>query len=178
MRQGYISSLDDMSDSIHSSSRFGALGTKRIESGGLRKDSSFADRLPSPPPPPSSNTSKPQSATSTGTPSRGDVPDSIPGPSQLTFAPEPPINRPNPPTALDGENVYQVPTPHSPSIPPPSETVDPSSHASKDELRKLAEEDTMRRIKQAGGEVKTSTDGVKNVGVGSEGLKPRRRAIA
>lgn len=67
---------------------------------------------------------------------------------------------------------YPVPTPTSTRVVPPRETIDPSEHNSAEELRKLAEEDTRRRIEQAGGEA------VQPVVVDrpqAEALKPRRR---
>lgn len=73
---------------------------------------------------------------------------------------------------------YQVPTPTSTDIPPPPETVDPARHASKEDLRKLAEEDTKRRIAEQGGEIHTKDTGVEGVATGMGGLKPRRRGQA
>ena len=59
---------------------------------------------------------------------------------------------------------------------PPRKTVDPSVSA--DELRKLAEEDTKRRIEEQGGDVPQhpdETESTKGVNVGSGGFAPRRR---
>lgn len=76
------------------------------------------------------------------------------------------------------KSEYPVPTPPSPAVPPPADTVEPAQHASKDDLRKLAEEDTKRRIAKQGGEVTSSNRGVEGVGMGMGGLQPRRRGKA
>ncbi|KAK1921014.1 hypothetical protein DB88DRAFT_501909 [Papiliotrema laurentii] len=88
---------------------------------------------------------------------------------------EPPVDRDLP---QGQQHTYPVPTPTSSAVPPPSETVDPAQHASKDDLRKLAEQDTKRRIQQQGGDVNTKDTGVQAVDFGTGGLKPRRRAKA
>jgi NADH dehydrogenase [ubiquinone] 1 alpha subcomplex assembly factor 2 len=76
---------------------------------------------------------------------------------------------------------YTVPTPETPGVAPPSATVDPSSHSSPEELRRLSEEDTKRRIKESerkspAGEATggAQDEGVKGIDTGG-GFKPRRR---
>lgn len=75
---------------------------------------------------------------------------------------------------------YQVPTPTSPSVPPQAPTVDPMKHASKEELRKLSEEDTKRRIAEGGLDPHPVNDPVLTGGGNPEPqpstpLQPRRR---
>jgi NADH dehydrogenase [ubiquinone] 1 alpha subcomplex assembly factor 2 len=67
---------------------------------------------------------------------------------------------------------YPIPTPPSTRVVPPRETIDPSEHSSAEDLRKLAEEDTRRRIEQAGGEA-VQPEVVDQPQ--AETLKPRRR---
>lgn len=76
---------------------------------------------------------------------------------------------------------YPVPTPTSQTVPPPPPTVDPLQHDDPAELRRLAEEDTKRRIEERGGEADLregggsgKVEGV-DVGPGGGGLAPRRR---
>ncbi|WVQ71984.1 hypothetical protein IAR50_001527 [Cryptococcus sp. DSM 104548] len=71
--------------------------------------------------------------------------------------------------------AYAVPTPPAPDVAPPRRTIDPTT-ASPEELRKLAEEDTKRRIAQTEGapEVAHKAD-VQSVQFGEGGLAPRRR---
>lgn len=78
---------------------------------------------------------------------------------------------------------YSIPTSTSQNVPPPPPTVDPLRHDDPAELRRLAEEDTKRRIEQRGGEAdlrETSgkVEGV-NIGGGTAGggggLAPKRR---
>ncbi|ORX38224.1 hypothetical protein BD324DRAFT_343415 [Kockovaella imperatae] len=45
---------------------------------------------------------------------------------------------------------YPIPTPTSPGVPPPPDVVDPSQHATKEDLRRLSEEDTKRRMAETG----------------------------
>lgn len=88
-------------------------------------------------------------------------------------------------TSTEGsDNTYPVPAPTRPHIAPPARTSDPGKHNSRDELRRLSEEDTRRRMAESGleaepgkaeklgGERKT---GVEGVGLGGGGLAPRRR---
>jgi len=68
----------------------------------------------------------------------------------------------------------------SPKVPAPGQTVDPGRHDDPAELRRLAEEDTKRRIEERGGEADLrGQDGkVEGVDVGGGvggGLAPRRR---
>lgn len=65
------------------------------------------------------------------------------------------------------------------TVPAPGATVDPGKNDDPAELRRLAEEDTKRRIEQRGGEadlrvVNGNVQGV-DVGKGGGGLAPRRR---
>jgi NADH dehydrogenase [ubiquinone] 1 alpha subcomplex assembly factor 2 len=77
---------------------------------------------------------------------------------------------------------YPVPTPETPGVAPPSRTVDPSAHSSPEELRRLSEEDTKRRIRESERKtppaqaepVGSASDGVQGV-TGGSGFKPRRR---
>ncbi|WVF67665.1 hypothetical protein IAT40_002424 [Kwoniella sp. CBS 6097] len=100
-------------------------------------------------------------------------------------------------TSPSSSNTYPVPTPTSDGIAPPRDprSIDPSKYASTDELRRLAMEDTKRRIAESGGEQQqqqpsTSTAGKKegdatqnqnqsqSQGQGGSapgGLQPRRR---
>lgn len=74
--------------------------------------------------------------------------------------------------------AYDIPTATSPTVPPPPLTVDPLQNDDPVQLRKLAEEDTRRRIEQRGGEgdlVKKEGEKVEGVDVGGGGLAPRRR---
>jgi NADH dehydrogenase [ubiquinone] 1 alpha subcomplex assembly factor 2 len=81
---------------------------------------------------------------------------------------------------------YHVPTPPSPGVSLPNETVDPSRHSSPEELRKLSEEDTKRRIRETGVSETSPGEGKKESGTGGggvgvglgAGLKPRRRGGA
>jgi NADH dehydrogenase [ubiquinone] 1 alpha subcomplex assembly factor 2 len=83
----------------------------------------------------------------------------------------------------DPSSPYTVPTPTSPNVSPPKETVDPTRHSSPEELRRLSEEDTRRRMKESGvgaeglataGPAGGKQAGVEGVGLGGS-LKPRRR---
>jgi hypothetical protein len=62
----------------------------------------------------------------------------------------------------------------SKDVPAPGQIVDPGRHDDPAELRRLAEEDTKRRIEQRGGEadLRVGNGGVEGVGAG---LAPRRR---
>lgn len=95
---------------------------------------------------------------------------------------EEPIQHPR--DGLDTRNpAYPVPTPETPGVAPPSPTVDPSAHSSAEELRRLSEEDTKRRIQESerktppgqaeGADVRKGKEGVQGVDTG--GFKPRRR---
>lgn len=71
-----------------------------------------------------------------------------------------------PPYPLDAEPAEEF-------IAPPREKVDPTAANSADELRKLAEEDTKRRLKESGvAEGSGPVEGVEGVG---RAFKPRRR---
>lgn len=147
-RQGYISSPDITSDEKHSGLSY-ALPAGRVRSG-----PSLSPRYP------------PSTASSSIQPPVENV-KSIEG-----------VNARSMDEISDrvGDKEYAVPTPSSPGVPPPPETVDPSSNSSKDTLRKLAEEDTKRRIAEAGGDVSSGDKGVQGVQLGtSGGFKPRRR---
>jgi NADH dehydrogenase [ubiquinone] 1 alpha subcomplex assembly factor 2 len=75
---------------------------------------------------------------------------------------------------IEGGTTYPVPTPTSQGVAPPRETEFVDVGASPDELRRLAEEDTKRRIRESGEDIGTSQDeGVK--GAVGGGLAPRRR---
>jgi hypothetical protein len=66
----------------------------------------------------------------------------------------------------------------SDSVPAPGATVDPGKNDDPAELRRLAEEDTKRRIEQRGGEADLRVGNGNVVGVdvgGGGGLAPRRR---
>jgi NADH dehydrogenase [ubiquinone] 1 alpha subcomplex assembly factor 2 len=66
----------------------------------------------------------------------------------------------------------------SDSVPAPGATVDPGKNDDPAELRRLAEEDTKRRIEQRGGEadLRVGNGNVEGVDVGGGGgLAPRRR---
>ena len=67
----------------------------------------------------------------------------------------------------------------SDSVPAPGATVDPGKNDDPAELRRLAEEDTKRRIEQRGGEAdwRVGNGNVEGVDVGGAGggLAPRRR---
>jgi len=66
----------------------------------------------------------------------------------------------------------------SESVPAPGATVDPGKNDDPAELRRLAEEDTRRRIEQRGGEadLRVGNGNVEGVDVGGGGgLAPRRR---
>ncbi|WWD19317.1 hypothetical protein CI109_103775 [Kwoniella shandongensis] len=86
--------------------------------------------------------------------------------------------------ALNSEEAtkgYAIPTPSREDIAPPRETINPAEHASREELRKLAEEDTKRRIKETGGvdqqqqqQQQQHQQETGTAGTGA-GLQPRRR---
>jgi NADH dehydrogenase [ubiquinone] 1 alpha subcomplex assembly factor 2 len=84
--------------------------------------------------------------------------------------------QPQPPSA-----PYPVPTPETAGVAPPSPTVDPSAHSSPEELRRLSEEDTKRRIAESErkspeqGQGGGSAEGVQGLDTGGGGFKPRRR---
>lgn len=88
---------------------------------------------------------------------------------------------PRTPEDFSRPNVSPTRTSTSRSVPPPPQTVDPLKHDDPAELRRLAEEDTKRRIQQRGGEGDRDLgrrEGEKVEGVdvgGSGGLAPRRR---
>jgi len=74
--------------------------------------------------------------------------------------------------------TYPVPTPPSSALRPPRETLDPTRHTSTEELRRLAEEDTKRRIEESGVDPGSLAEGEGDQGSksgGGEGLTPRRR---
>lgn len=110
-------------------------------------------------------------------------PRSIAGPSRINTQPS--FVKPTQTQKARSQNeepsrAYDVPTGTSPTVPPPGETVDPLRHDDPAELRRLAEEDTKRRIEERGGEgdlAKKEGDKVEGVNVGGSGggLAPRRR---
>ncbi|KAL1413580.1 hypothetical protein Q8F55_001354 [Vanrija albida] len=62
------------------------------------------------------------------------------------------------------------------AVAPPATKVDAQTHAAADELRRLAEEDTKRRLRESGvSDVGAAVDGVQGVG---RAFKPRRRGQA
>ncbi|WWC63652.1 uncharacterized protein I303_106257 [Kwoniella dejecticola CBS 10117] len=91
------------------------------------------------------------------------------------------------PNSLNSENVrsnsYPVPTPRKPpnTVAQPSQTVDPAQHSSAEDLRRLAMEDTKRRIAESKEQPQPQPEkkdrGVEGVGLGTagKGLQPRRR---
>lgn len=96
-------------------------------------------------------------------------------PPQITPAPQ---SAQPPPSAGD----YAVPTPETPGVAPPSRTVDPSAHSSPEELRRLSEEDTKRRIQESERKAppgssrgEGSGGAVQGIDTGGSGFKPRRR---
>ncbi|WVR09329.1 hypothetical protein IAU60_006395 [Kwoniella sp. DSM 27419] len=91
--------------------------------------------------------------------------------------------QPHPANALNTEQApadsgYPVPTPSSSGVAAPRGTIDPSKHSSAEELRRLAMEDTKRRIAEsqvadpsAAKPEQKAVEGVEGTG----GLAPRRR---
>ncbi|RXK42386.1 hypothetical protein M231_00376 [Tremella mesenterica] len=73
------------------------------------------------------------------------------------------------------ETAYPITTPSV--IPPPRQAVEPSSATSTEELRRLAQEDTKRRINEHGGDTgsEIKREVVQSVEVGQGNLTPRRR---
>jgi NADH dehydrogenase [ubiquinone] 1 alpha subcomplex assembly factor 2 len=113
---------------------------------------------------------------------------SLPGPSQAQLNGRPsftqPDRRPIGQTGQDGDSATSAPIPTaqgttSRGVPAPGQPVDPLKHDDPAELRRLAEEDTKRRIEERGGEadLREKSEGVEgvNVGAGGGGLAPRRR---
>jgi NADH dehydrogenase [ubiquinone] 1 alpha subcomplex assembly factor 2 len=118
---------------------------------------------------------------------------SIPGPSQAQLNGRPsftqPDRRPISQTGQDGDSATSAPSSTaqgrrkvdstSREVPAPGQPVDPLKHDDPAELRRLAEEDTKRRIEERGGEadLREKSEGVEgvNVGAGGGGLAPRRR---
>ncbi|WVW85310.1 hypothetical protein I302_107348 [Kwoniella bestiolae CBS 10118] len=102
------------------------------------------------------------------------------------------IGQPQHVNPLNSEEIrsgsYDVPTPTQRGIAEPSSTVDPARHSSAEDLRRLAMEDTRRRIAESTQQQqqqqipqgRKGEPGVEGVGLGlaSEGLKPRRRGGA
>ncbi|KAK8854548.1 hypothetical protein IAR55_003287 [Kwoniella newhampshirensis] len=91
-------------------------------------------------------------------------------------------------TSSSTSDAYAIPTPTTGGIAHPRETINPAENASREELRRLAEEDTKRRIAQtqggttgigadaAAGERKGESNKVQGVATGEGGgLQPRRR---
>lgn len=75
---------------------------------------------------------------------------------------------------------YPIPTPETPGVAPPSPTVDPSAHSSPEELRRLSEEDTKRRIEESERKSPAQAEseavkGVQGIDTENSGFKPRRR---
>ena len=90
-------------------------------------------------------------------------------------------------SATEGEaQTYSVPMPQRPDLAAARETVDPSASQSREELRRLSEEDTRRRMVESGvdpepgkadkqtGEKRSAVQGV-GLGSSSGVLAPRRR---
>ena len=69
--------------------------------------------------------------------------------------------------------TYPVPTPPSPGLPPPT-SVDPARHSTKEDLRRLSEEDTKRRMAEAGVPEHSERPVTQPAGA----LTPRRRGPA
>ncbi|OCF75730.1 hypothetical protein I204_03022 [Kwoniella mangroviensis CBS 8886] len=93
--------------------------------------------------------------------------------------------------SLNSETVpsssYPIPTPTNDKVAEPSKTVDPAQHSSAEDLRRLAMEDTKRRIDESENQQQLQQQqqiqgkkGVEGVGLGLAGerLKPRRRGRA
>ncbi|KAK4685141.1 NADH dehydrogenase [ubiquinone] 1 alpha subcomplex assembly factor 2, partial [Tremellales sp. Uapishka_1] len=70
-------------------------------------------------------------------------------------------------------NTYPVPTPPSAGVAPSRSTVDPST--SPEELRRLSEKDTRRRMQESGVAEQTGSTGEAIDVTEGQGLKPRRR---
>lgn len=82
----------------------------------------------------------------------------------------------SPPTAdTTNRETYPVPTPTSTSVPPPASSVDPSKYDDPAQLRRLAEEDTKRRMQSADVPTPSQTLGP---AAQSSKIKPRRRGGA
>lgn len=79
--------------------------------------------------------------------------------------------------------TYSIPTPGRPDLEPQRPPADPITNNSREELRRLSEEDTKRRMAKSGVETETGKAeaplgkkaGVEGVGLGGGGLAPRRR---
>ena len=84
---------------------------------------------------------------------------------------------PNQSSAARVEAEYPIPSAQSPGVAPPRETIDPSRHTSGEDLRKLAEEDTKRRMARSRATVPppVGKDEAQGVNVGQGGFAPRRR---
>ncbi|ORY32124.1 hypothetical protein BCR39DRAFT_524226 [Naematelia encephala] len=82
------------------------------------------------------------------------------------------------------QQSYPIPTPSRPDLAPPGKPVDPSAYSSREELRRLSEEDTKRRMAQSGVDTQSAASDPAQVGNAKEpgsspstssGLQPRRR---
>lgn len=78
------------------------------------------------------------------------------------------------------DKPYTVPSAQSDGVAPPPPTVDPSKHSSAEELRRLSQEDTRRRMEQSKQEdpvekMRSVRDGGAKVEVPGATFKPKRR---
>lgn len=80
------------------------------------------------------------------------MPRSIAGPSRINTRPSFSSTSQTTETGTDGQNQKYPTSTATGGMPPPGQTVDPIRHDDPAELRRLAEEDTKRRIEQRGGE--------------------------
>ena len=132
-------------------------------------------REPSFTPPPSESTATPllqprQLRTEQSRPTRAEQP-------------RPPLSAADQASTEGTTQTYPVPTGPTPGVSLPGRTVDPSAHTSKEELRRVAEEDTRRRMAELGVETRPGRaeqsdereSGFEGVGLGGGGLAPRRR---
>lgn len=94
---------------------------------------------------------------------------------------------PTPRAAQSSPGSYEVPTSTSPGVAAPAHTVDPTKYNSPEELRRLAEEDTRRRMQGnhsvpsspgAGAMPYPPTAGGTGPAASSSKIKPRRRGAA
>ena len=142
---------------------------ERIRQGYLSPDSQ-PQRHASLPSPPSSSSTQWQSSSTyprIQRPSRKSPPD-------LNSSPDP-VPPSNSTTGRGNDTTYPVPTPASPRVAPPGETVDPSAHASKDDLRRLAERDTKRRIAESDAKPPEAAPISSEEPVAQSRLQPSRR---
>lgn len=172
IRQGYLAAPEEAGGvagqiagpsgtSRHSGLRY-SLGSTGPGASRINAAPSFA---------PSTPEAAPFAAQPSPIPAQGGVPAASTSTPTSASPSSPPPSR----EQTTNRETYPIPTPTSTNVPPPAHSVDPSKYDDPAQLRKLAEEDTKRRMQSADVPTPSQAPGP---AAQSSRIKPRRRGGA